>query len=137
MNDKKRLVIPAIRESAYKAVDTSNADLIVPTIKDKARKLSKEKTGLPDDIWFDEAGAYRWFGDDSPYVLVGSEYKKAIPVTISQNPITMTGDAKASKMLDKDQWLEIYSLISRNHDSILQHWNGDIGFQAMKRQLLM
>jgi len=137
LRQRRKKLLENIIYPANSSESNFTDDAILPVIKGKAKKLSKEKSGLPDDIWFDEAGKFRWLGDKSPFVKVGSEYRTAIPVTICADPMAMAGDTKALKQLDNDQWQEIYAFISRNYDAIIKHWSGDIGFQAMRRAFLL
>ena len=134
-NEQFSITFAKDREAAQ--ADIQKNRITIPAITNNVIRFPKEKSNLPDDVWFHEAGAYRLLGSTSPIIKVGDDYKRAIPVTISQNPMAMAEDSKASRQLSTDEWHEIYKFISLNYKLIMRHWEGKIGFHAMRRELVL
>jgi hypothetical protein len=88
-----------------------------------------EDSGLPHDIWFDELGVERKGTHHTPRVKISLPSKNLIPVSIESKPkILLKGTQlrKAEREAKEKEMKLMFDFISKNHNLILQHWNGKI-----------
>jgi len=94
-------------------------------------------SGLPFDIWFDEIKADRKGKHSSPRVKIAVD-GELIPISISTDPAFL---AKGSHLRRHEDALSgkdrrrMFTFISKNHDVIIAHWNGELTTFGMMSKL--
>jgi hypothetical protein len=92
-------------------------------------KYSKEKSGLPYDIWFDFIGKDRRKNSDIPRIKVLLPSGVAFPVSIEDDPkIIEPWYSKIDKLeednqIDEERMNKIYRFIKKYKDVLIRYWN--------------
>lgn len=96
-------------------------------------------TGLPVNIWLDEAGVQRNVQHAAPRLKFQNNYSEKadpnnlIPISISTHPQVLAGTVRIK---NKDL-NTIKTFIILNESLLKEHWNGDISTIKMYSQLLL
>ena len=92
-------------------------------------------SGLPYNIWFDEAQHFRKGKHNTPRVKVQVN-DNLIPVSISTKPkILLKGSSLSEAEKEFHGKNEIFEFISKNYGLIISHWNGEITTKTLLNSL--
>ena len=82
--------------------------------------ISKDKTGLPFDIWLDSVGKDRKVSHRKPRLKVRLDNKELIPVSIEKEPKILV------KGKDIPKFRQFRKFLLLNYEILMKHWNLEI-----------
>lgn len=112
MDKEIRLAKRLLESKGYRVEKLAESNLY------EMANISKDRTGLPYDIWIDSAGSSRSVKHNSPRIKVAVD-KELIPISISEHP-----EILIDKSIPHES--DLIKFIIDNQEIFLKHWKGEI-----------